>query len=635
MKKSLGIYSRKPNRTTTAIARRLLAAVFAWTLVLSAAAEDKRFALIIGNGNYQGMSSLINPVNDAKDIAAALKALGFDVTLLTDANRKRMNEALNDFHDHLAANSDSAGLFWYAGHGIQSKNENYLIPVAADIKREADLEDEAVGVHRLMSLLDDARNKLNLIVLDACRNNPLPSKARGDVRGLTVVSSAPPESVIMYSTGAGQVANDGSGRNSPFAQAFLKYVNQPGDITVIIKDVTAETKRLTNGSQVPYVYSSLTLDYSLAKAANPVPTTGTPASAVSGADFGTVTVAKGGLSVSLAGDGKVSLLGKTVDVPAGGTLPIEAVPVGDYPITVTYGDGRTERATATIRENRTTQVDFKYRPTAGGSSGVQNGAIGPIVDGRSFTNGVGMTLVAVTGGSYTMGSPENEAGREPWDKGNEKQHVVTVGDFYIGRTEVTQVQYRQVMGENPSHFKGDNLPVEGVSWFDAAAFCNKLSEMEGRSPAYDRKGTEVSLLRGANGYRLPTEAEWEYAARGGAHADSPSSAYAGSAQADEVAWYKGNSGNATHPIGLKKPNALGLYDMNGNVWQWCQDWYATDITGYTRDPTGPASGSARVERGGSWSIGAQGVRSANRGSDGPDFRDRFLGFRVALSEARE
>jgi hypothetical protein len=261
-------------RSTRLRTKALLAVLIAASF-LALGAEGRRYALLIGNGDYRNFGTLKNPVNDATDVAAALKSLGFQVNLLTNANRKQMNQALNDFHDRLAEDASSVGFFWYAGHGIQSKGENYLVPVGADIQREVDLEDEAVSVRKLSSLLDDARNKMNMVVLDACRNNPIPSMGRSGARGLTVLSAAPAESIIMYSTGAGQVAADGAGRNSPFAQAFLKYAAQAGDITATVKAVTAETKRLTGGQQVPYVYTSLTQDFAL----NAMAPTEAPASA--------------------------------------------------------------------------------------------------------------------------------------------------------------------------------------------------------------------------------------------------------------------------------------------------------------------------------------------------------------------
>ena len=164
--------------------RLLVGIMILLALPLFSQAQGIRQALVIGNGNYADLGKLRNPVNDATDIAAALGRLGFKVTLITDASRKGMNQALNDFHDALAQDSGSDGFFWYAGHGVQAKGENYLIPVGADIRREADLEDEAVSVRRLNSLLDDARNRVNIVVLDACRNNPLPSLG-GAPRGVS------------------------------------------------------------------------------------------------------------------------------------------------------------------------------------------------------------------------------------------------------------------------------------------------------------------------------------------------------------------------------------------------------------------------------------------------------------------
>jgi len=228
-----------------------------------------RLALVIGNGSYAGMPVLRNPANDAADIAAALRSLGFSATLLIDANRKTINQAIVSFRESLAQDRRSEGLFYFAGHGIQSKGVNYIIPVGADIRSEADLEDEAIGSQRVLSSLDEARNRVNLVVFDACRDNPLPAWFRGASRGLTVVGAAPPETVVLYSTGAGQTAADGSGRNSPFAEALLAHLGDEGDIMTTVKAVTRDVKAFTDGAQVPYLYSSLTQDFELNARAGP------------------------------------------------------------------------------------------------------------------------------------------------------------------------------------------------------------------------------------------------------------------------------------------------------------------------------------------------------------------------------
>jgi len=345
----------------------LISLVIALCAPLALGAESPRYALVIGNGAYADFGKLKNPVNDATDVAAALKKLGFQVQLLTDASRKQMNQGLNDFYDKLVQDPASEGFFWYAGHGVQSKGENYLVPIGSEIRREADLEDEAVSVRKITALLDDARNRVNVVVLDACRNNPIPTVGRSGARGLTVVSAAPPESVIMYSTGAGQVAADGSGRNSPFAQAFLTYLAQPGDITATIKAITAETKRLTGGSQVPYLYSSLTVDFALARGSAAA---AAPKPAIAGPDFGEVIVASGTLTISLATAGTVTLAGKDVEVPAGGSLPVRNLRPGSYDISVIYEDGNVEKDTVEILPGQAASLSFEYAPTAFAKPGV-------------------------------------------------------------------------------------------------------------------------------------------------------------------------------------------------------------------------------------------------------------------------
>jgi formylglycine-generating enzyme required for sulfatase activity len=201
---------------------------------------------------------------------------------------------------------------------------------------------------------------------------------------------------------------------------------------------------------------------------------------------------------------------------------------------------------------------------------------------------------------------------------------VTVRSFYIGKYEVTQREYQEVMGTNPSNFKGDNLPVENVSWFDAVEYCNKRSQKEGLTPAYTINGTNVTWNRNANGYRLPTEAEWEYACRAGT-----TTAYnTGANISDNTGWYVANNGNRTHPVGQKPANAWGLYDMHGNVLEWCWDWYGNYPSTAQTDPTGASSGVDRVIRGGRWINSAQYVRSAVRSVSTPSVRHNLLGFRV-------
>ena len=234
---------------------------------------------------------------------------------------------------------------------------------------------------------------------------------------------------------------------------------------------------------------------------------------------------------------------------------------------------------------------------------------------ESLSNSIGMEFRLIQPGTFMMGSPTSEAGR-----GNdEKQHQVTLTrPYYLGIYPVTQEQYERVMGANPSRFKGARNPMETVSWEDAQEFIGKLNALS----------VEQS---GGRKYRLPTEAEWEYACRAGT---KPAYSFGDDPKVlGKYGWFDDNSGSKTHPVGEKEPNPWGLYDMHGAVWEWCQDWYGDYPAGAVIDPTGPARGSFRVFRGGSWNFLAAFCRSAFRRRYSPSYRFDSLGFRVALSPA--
>ncbi|MGM9712617.1 MAG: formylglycine-generating enzyme family protein [Prevotella sp.] len=218
-------------------------------------------------------------------------------------------------------------------------------------------------------------------------------------------------------------------------------------------------------------------------------------------------------------------------------------------------------------------------------------------------------MVYVEGGTFTMGATSEQ--QSP-DSDEKPTHRVSLSSYYIGKYEVTQALWKAVMGNNPSNWKGDNLPVEQVSWDDCQAFLRKLNAMTGKN------------------FRLPTEAEWEFAARGGNR--SRGYQYSGSNILGDVAWYDDNSGNKTHPVGTKAPNELGIYDMSGNVWEWCLDWKGSYSSSAQTNPTGPNSGSNRVYRGGSWFNYARICRVAIRDDGTPGIRDVSLGLRLALSQ---
>ena len=249
-------------------------------------------------------------------------------------------------------------------------------------------------------------------------------------------------------------------------------------------------------------------------------------------------------------------------------------------------------------------------------------------------------MIYIEGGTFNMGSNDRNTDEKPI-------HSVTVSSFLIGKYEVTQREWQEVMGNNPSYFKGVNRPVEYVTWYDAVEFCNKLSEKEGLTPCYAKGGDTnpdnwgemptgytdtqwdaITCNWSANGYRLPTEAEWEFAARGGNK--SKGYTYSGSDKLGKVAKYSRNSKSRSSNVGSKAPNELGIYDMSGNVWEWCWDWF--DETYYksspNSNPKGPSSGSYRVLRGGSWSNGDGSCRVARRSYYSPGNSLNLLGFRL-------
>ena len=216
-------------------------------------------------------------------------------------------------------------------------------------------------------------------------------------------------------------------------------------------------------------------------------------------------------------------------------------------------------------------------------------------------------MVYVSGGTFTMGCT-SEQGSDCYDL-EKPAHSVTVSGFYMGQTEVTQALWKAVMGNNPSYWKGNTLPLENVSYNDVKEFIGKLNNLTGET------------------FRMPTEAEWEYAARGGN--SSRGYKYSGSNDIGSVVWYDGNSGSKTHPVAQKQANELGLYDMAGNVWEWCNDWYGSYSSDSQNNPKGPSSGSYRVLRGGCWDGRARYCRVSYRGYSVPSVRDSGIGFRLA------
>ena len=231
-------------------------------------------------------------------------------------------------------------------------------------------------------------------------------------------------------------------------------------------------------------------------------------------------------------------------------------------------------------------------------------------------------MIEVTGGSFQMGSTDGLPDEKP-------VHTVTVSSFLIGKCEVTQKEWMEVMGSNPSHWTGDDLPVENVTWYEAVEYCNRLSSREGLNPCYSGSGESISCDWSANGYRLPTEAEWEFAARGGNLSNH--SEFSGSGTIGSVAWYESNSSDRTHSVGSKRENVLGIHDMTGNVIEWCWDRFGKTYYNNSPelDPHGVGAGPDRVLRGGAWNLEPNNCRVAFRSNKRPHDNDNYRGFRLA------
>lgn len=334
-----------------------------------------RYALVIGNGNYKDLGKLKNPVNDATDMAKALDEMGFQVKLLTDADLPSMEDAVIRLGNQLSQSADSTGFFFYAGHGVQSGGINYLIPADARIPSETFLKTKALVAQEVLDTLQQSRNALNVVVLDACRDNPF-SWSRSGARGLSVVGIQPPGSIIVYATSAGSVAQDGTGRNGVFTQELLKQIRTPG---LEIKDVFNRTGKMVNtvtaGKQVPAVYNQFFDAAYLAGAAGSV--SSVSAGPAKSPSFGAVKAATGNLSIILASPGTVSVAGISAAVPAG-TVPVNDLPAGSQTVSVRYADGQSESRTITVPPGGTANLSFTYTPPPAPQSAPAVAVAGPV-----------------------------------------------------------------------------------------------------------------------------------------------------------------------------------------------------------------------------------------------------------------
>ena len=584
----------------------VLAAVFGLAAV--ADAQDKsirriepgrKMALVIGNAAYTTQRQLTNPVNDAKAVARLLREeLGFaeehvELRLNLETGRA-INQALDGFAKELLG-TDLA-FFYYSGHGGQEgeSRENYLLPTGFEAVEKEDLEYDALAVTKVLKRL--AKAQLRVVVVDACRTNgglvneegktgdapkglaaaKIDASRLGDMRG----------ELIAYAASPGQVATDRGEGLGLYARHLVAELQRPGvEFRQAFQRVDAAVHRDTGGKQHP---TSVHQVYGYRAAFYFVPGKGPVVSGNGSGEGG------GGVVRPPPEDRWVTDWQALKDIEDPAMKDVVKEYIDKYE--------KVSDARVWVKKARVVLDKFeKIGPGPGGGSR-QSAA------GSSWESPLGMEFAWVPAGRFVMGSPE---GRD----GDEVQHEVRISrGFWMGKYEVTQGEWEAVMGANPSHFKscGARCPVESVSWEDVQGFIQKLNEDEREAGSGNR-------------YRLPTEAEWEYAARAGTTGVRHG-------ELDLIAWYESNSGGRTHPVGGKRANGWGLHDMLGNVWEWTADWYGDYPSGLVTDPRGPSTGSYRVGRGGCWDRYAGGVRSASRGSGSPGVRSFIIGFRLVRTE---
>jgi formylglycine-generating enzyme required for sulfatase activity len=514
----------------------LLAAALLLVSQAARAAEgnppELRVALVIGNDAYEKLPPLTQAVADAQRMSAALKQCGFKVELGENLSHGAMQRALIEFAKQLEDAGDGrVGLFYFAGHGIQAGGHNYLLGIDSfPLSDDSDeLDGEALDAAHVLAKMAAVGDR-TMLILDACRDNPLPPQARksggatrtiGAPRGLAPPKRLPAGSLTIYAADADQKAVDGL-----FTAALAQHILTPDlEIREMLRRTREEVVELSRGQiegqeyQRPAVYDTMTSTFTF--------------------------------------------------VPTSWSMTTPAPPV----------------------------------------------QVGP-AEGRNFINAAQQEMVWIRPGAFTMGSPAGEEGRSS----DETAHRVTLTrGYWLGKHEVTQSSYKAVMGTNPSAFKrvGLKAPVENVKWVEAREFCVKLTERE----------KQARRLPTGYEYRLPTEAQWEYACRAGTQ--TLFGVGDGKSLSSQQANFNGNL-EKTCEVGQYAPNRWGLHDMHGNVWEWCEDGYGDYPAGGVIDPKGDSTSSRRTFRGGGWLDTASYCRAARRYRSGLDHQSSSVGIRVAL-----
>lgn len=641
-------------------------------------------ALVIGCSKYNnGWPELPGPVRDVEEVSVALEQLGFQVEVLHDPDSVRLRRALNN----LAGNSEDLeqGLVvYFAGHGhtlslADGRKLGYIVPVDAP-DPEKDLVgfmDRAVSMQQMQQISTLIPVKHVLMVFDSCFSGALFSLSRAKPSQYLMEQAQKPVRSFITAGDEGEQVPDESVFKTVFIQGLREGLadRSPKDGYITDRELgqylQEQVVNYSNGGQHPQY----------GRIRNPkldkgdfIFVAGAGSMIIEGAsdEEGEVDAFGGSLSVATepggamvdAGDGyrsispalftglptgtltvRVSREGyhdeeKTVEIKQGRRLSLrfvlsEVQRVGWLTVTPTPADARISISGQDYRPGmELEQGEYEVEVSRDGFEKIvrrvklargedlhlevalsESGArkdvkvVAVAGTGETWVEPVSsMEFVKVTGGCYYMGCG---SWTTDCDDNEKPMHKVCVDDFWLGKYEVTRAQYQALMGEDPSEFKEEaDSPVESVSWVEASKFVEKLREV------------------GRRDFRLPSEAQWEYAARSGGKNEK----FAGGAMLEILGWYNGNSDYQPHPVGSWEPNGFGLYDLSGNVWEWCGDWFAPDYykTGSGGSPSGPDDGSERVIRGGSWYYIAKMARTTTRGSAKPEARYNDLGFRVLM-----
>ena len=558
-----------------------IAGIFTSFAALADPDPPPRYALVIGNSDYQQRGwQLANPANDAQLMADTLAEVGFQVTLLLNGTEDQMEEAFAAHGARLKAGGrDSVGLIYFAGHGVQSQGLNYLVPVDANARSEQDIWRQAPRLGDALRYVEDARNAVNFVILDACRDNPLPSATRSTGGGLAEVKPSR-GLLISYSTAPGYVAYDGDGANSAFALALAQTLPQQNLIAEqVFKRVADGVNAATGGLQTPFYNSGLT-----------------------GADF------------CFAG-----CMGAPAPAP-----------------TVVSDSVLSTRLPAGTRSTASTDTPAAAPALGTVSTLLRKGAFaaaraaGPLED-RTFQDCSNCpTMVAIPAGSFLMGSPPGEAERKETEG---PQWQPEVGLFAVSEKEISWAELDACIADGgcpdneardetrSDRWKRPAMPVVNITWWEAMDYVRWLNDQVDGDP-----------------YRLLNEAEWEYAARAGTMTafntgdvltDKDANFNAGGRQYNGGP--KGKFPRQPLPGGMYPANAFGLYDMHGNVSEWVADCWFHDYTGRIGKAVAEqgAEKCSRVVRGGNWEKIPSYVRSAVRDAYPSSGRDDAIGFRVA------